>query len=420
MLWKLTGFELKKSVGNRFFIIALCLLLLINMLLLCGLREWMEFRANIKSGVIPTDEETLERAKHFGLYISTDGKIANFIRQNYALFTDLTPEELEAFEIAMKEKYGEDIFTDPLEAVPDAMLAPSGYFADQQDLSVILDYQRNVQRRLEVEDACDRAVRAARIFGGEALEKGDNYGVRRNINIIHLYSAPRSQTLTPVRGWDEILFETPTMLLVFLLVLLSCAGSFTGENDRKTWLLLHTAKNGKGKTLAAKYLSGAFTAVMLTVLFHLSSLAAIWFKGGFMGLTEPAVALNELLMIPWDLTVWQYVLLTLACRIFAAVLLSVLLQTISALCRSSVISYGVGAVVLGGCALLAYFPPREELLAGPLSLANPLKYFETYYTANLFGFPVLWAVVQAVLWSALCAISIFLAHKVYHRKRGAV
>ena len=101
-------------------------------------------------------------------------------------------------------------------------------------------------------------------------------------------------------------------------------------------------------------------------------------------------------------------------------MLSVLLQTISALCRSSVISYGVGAVVLGGCALLAYFPPRAELLAGPLSLANPLKYFETYYTANLFGFPVLWAVVQAVLWSALCAISIFLAHKVYHRKRGAV
>ncbi len=94
-----------------------------------------------------------------------------------------------------------------------------------------------------------------------------------------------------------------------------------------------------------------------------------------------------------------------------------LLTTISALSRSSVISYAVGAIVLGGCLLLVYIPPKTEWLAGPLALSSPLKYFDSYDTANLFGFPVLWAVVQALLWCALSGVCVWLAQKVYHRKR---
>ena len=64
-----------------------------------------------------------------------------------------------------------------------------------------------------------------------------------------------------------------------------------------------------------------------------------------------------------------------------------------------------------------YIPPKTEWLAGPLALSSPLKYFDSYDTANLFGFPVLWAVVQAVLWCALSGVCVWLAQKVYHRKR---
>ncbi len=53
-----------------------------------------------------------------------------------------------------------------------------------------------------------------------------------------------------------------------------------------------------------------------------------------------------------------------------------------------------------------YIPPKTEWLAGPLALSSPLKYFDSYDTANLFGFPVLWAVVQAVLWCALSGVCV--------------
>ena len=158
-------------------------------------------------------------------------------------------------------------------------------------------------------------------------------------------------------------------------------------------------------------------AVGLTILFQVASLGAILFRGGLLGFNQPVAALEQLRLFPYAVTVGQYVFLTLACQVFAAVVLSILLTTISALSRSSVISYAVGAIVLGGCLLLVYIPPKTEWLAGPLALSSPLKYFDSYDTANLFGFPVLWAVVQAVLWCALSGVCVWLAQKVYHRKR---
>ena len=155
----------------------------------------------------------------------------------------------------------------------------------------------------------------------------------------------------------------------------------------------------------------------LTILFQVASLGAILFRGGLLGFNQPVAALEQLRLFPYAVTVGQYVFLTLACQVFAAVVLSILLTTISALSRSSVISYAVGAIVLGGCLLLVYIPPKTEWLAGPLALSSPLKYFDSYDTANLFGFPVLWAVVQAVLWCALSGVCVWLAQKVYHRKR---
>ena len=157
--------------------------------------------------------------------------------------------------------------------------------------------------------------------------------------------------------------------------------------------------------------------VKRTILFQVASLGAILFRGGLLGFNQPVAALEQLRLFPYTVTLGQYVFLTLACQVFAAVVLSILLTTISALSRSSVISYAVGAIVLGGCLLLVYIPPKTEWLAGPLALSSPLKYFDSYDTANLFGFPVLWAVVQALLWCALSGVCVWLAQKVYHRKR---
>ena len=68
----------------------------------------------------------------------------------------------------------------------------------------------------------------------------------------------------------------------------------------------------------------------LTILFQVASLGAILFRGGLLGFNQPVAALEQLRLFPYTVTVGQYVFLTLACQVFAAVVLSILLTTISA------------------------------------------------------------------------------------------
>ena len=46
----LTCFELKKMLGGRFFLIALCLLLAVNILLNCGIHNYLLVREAVASG----------------------------------------------------------------------------------------------------------------------------------------------------------------------------------------------------------------------------------------------------------------------------------------------------------------------------------------------------------------------------------
>ena len=44
MLRTLIRYECKKSIGNRFFLIVLCLFLLVQMVWIGGLQEWLEYQ----------------------------------------------------------------------------------------------------------------------------------------------------------------------------------------------------------------------------------------------------------------------------------------------------------------------------------------------------------------------------------------
>ena len=419
MVGKLTRYELKKSILNKFFLIIFCLFLALNVVLTGGLLDYLDLLESIATG--PMAEAAAEDGgPSIWDYLSDAQENGDYMRQTYGPLADMTPEERTEFETAMVEKYGSDVFSPSFIPTAEMMTGPDYFGTDFGDFTYIGNYASLLQKNLDNQAAWDTAVNAAKAYGRDALAAGDNYGIRRNLQIIRLYSTPREEITSRTYNWEEYLFQSPTMLLVFLLVLLACAGSVTGERDRQTWMLLHTAKNGKGKTLLAKYLAGAITAAGLTVLFQLASLGAAWIKGGLMGGTQPVTEFEVLRMFPYPFTVWQYALLALGCQAFAAVQLSVLLTSISAFSKTSVISYGAGVLLLGVSLLLVFDPPRSPWLDGPLALARPLTYFSSYDTANLFGFPVLWAVVQAALWSIIGAVCAILAYRVYRRKRRAV
>ena len=85
------------------------------------------------------------------------------------------------------------------------------------------------------------------------------------------------------------------------------------------------------------------------------------------------------------------------------------MNTTSAFSKTSVIAYAAAAVVLGFLSL-----------AGFLDLAEPLTYFDSFNTANVFGFPVLRCIVHMVLWAMAGGMCIYAAHRVFHRKGKVV
>ena len=411
MLRKLVRYELKKQLSGPFLVIVLVLLLAVNVLLNCGLREYADLVEDYKVNLGQVYPQS------FWEYSQSQ----NGFDYSWGIYTTLNT-DMDGFAAAMVEKYGEDCFEvvhDFFARLPEEAYKRPGYFGDEwNDEQMISRYASLMDKNEELTKMLGRAVEAAKVYGREALEAGDNYGIRRNIDIIELYTVPRGQITSAIRGWNDVLFGTYTMLFVFLMILLSCGGSFCAEREKQTVLLLHTSKYGKGMTMIAKYLSGAVIAAGLTVIFQLSTMGAVWFKEGFMGLNQPAAAMEQLIMLSWPMKVWQYALVHLGCQILAAVLLSVIVNSISALSKTSILSYVAGVLVLG--LLLVAQNAKSEWLMGPLSLADPVRYFDSYCTANIFGFPVLWVILQTLLWAVLCGGCVYLAHRRFHRKGETV
>lgn len=408
MLRKLVRYELKKQLSGSFFVILLVLLLAVNVLLNCGIRE---YRDNVKQYEIDVGQEY-----PYGFWEAKKNERIGFgyTQRNY----DILNTDMEGFAAAMIAEYGEDVF-DPFGMLPEETYQLPGYFGDDcSDGSLIWAYSTLLTENEDLTRSIHKAVEAAKAYGREALEEGDNYGIRRNIDIIELYTVPRDQITSPIKGWDDVLFGTHTMLFVFLMILLACGGSFCAEREKQTVLLLHTSKYGKGMTMVAKYLSGAIIAAGLTVIFQLSTIGAVWFKEGFMGLNQPAAAMEQTTMLSWPMTVWQYALVHLVCQILAAVLLSVIVSSISTLSKTSILSYVAG--VLSLALLLLMQSAKHEWLMGPLSLADPVRYFDSYCTANIFGFPVLWVIVQTLLWAVIGGGCVYAAHWRFHRKGETV
>lgn len=411
---RLIQFELRKALKSKFFLIVFCLAVLVSFLLQCGIPVYQDYVQGVKEYDPTLPVET------FFEYMDGHRRVSRLWKEEAASYSAIPEEEHIRITAALKEKYGEDVLTNYFFIDSEEIRqAPgcSGTLADFDYLSVA-EYLHSLNT--DAEEQVNTVLRSAEAFLKEAQTAGDIYGVRRNEEILRLYSMPREKITTYICHTGDAFLNTPSMLFVCLFVLLTAAASVAGEHDRRTWLLLHTARNGKEKNLLAKYISGWLIGAGLTVTFQAVSIAALYFQGGIVGADQPVTIIDELVLCPWPIRVWQYALLSLACQVFTAVIFSTLLTTVSAFSKNGVIAYGIGSLILGGCLLLLYFPPKTEWLAGPLALAEPCKYFARYHVCNLFGVPVLWAAIHGVVWTFCAAALILIAAGVYCRKRRVV
>lgn len=414
MMQKLVLFELKKSLRNRFFAAVFCAALAVNFLLHCGIGDYREYTALWEQA--DPEVKAASPLRDFWTYSAENRSTARYYRELYGFVAGLTDGEKAAALGAIEARYGKGVLEDPYGALDQGIDSVPGCFASYSDLTVLTALSALSDRNAEMEDAVRKVLSGAASLKAEAEADGDLYNVRRNSEILRLYSLPRGTVTVGMGDAGERLFSAPTMKLVFLLLLLTAAASVSGERSRGTWALLCTAKNGRGTTLLAKYAAGWVSAAVLTAVFQFDALLALAFRGALPVWEQPVAALGSLRLCPYPMTVRQFFLLSLFLQTFSASLFATLVTTVSALCGTGVVSYGIGALLLGGGALLAEFPPKNVWLWGPLSLSEPVRYFDGYFSCDLFGRPVLWVVVHLALWTAVAAGLVCLAMEAVRRE----
>ncbi len=409
MTGKLVLYELKKSLKDRFVPVIMMVLLMISAIPFCLLGEYADAMRQYKMAGVQTIS--------LPAYVKNMRDAGKERMEKSRVFTRMTALERETFENSMREKYGEDVFTAEFLPPQEGMAELPGVLGEKvSDLEAIFMVRDLMRENKEIQADMENVIRSAKALGRDAVRREDDYAVRRNLKIIELYSVKRKEARGIILGWDQFLFSGQSAVCAFLLILLVSAGSFAREKDEGVRDFLMTARNGKGRTAFAKYAACGITGGAVAFLCWLASLAGTGLTVGLCGHEESVCRLAELRFCPWPLTIGEYALIMLLCQVLAGVFVAILLAALSAVMPGGAVSYAAGVLLLGVFLRLLYALPRREYLAGPASLADPRRFFASYYTADAFGYPMQWLLLQTLLMTAACFAFALLGSCAYVRR----
>lgn len=376
---KLIRFEIRKILKSRFFVLIALLFLLSELVL--AIPKLSEFR--------------------FGfVWMKWD-------KNSYDFYYSLSDEELEAFCQAMEEKYGADVFTNPV--FPPASFQAPGYFGeDQQDVTYIQIRWGILSDQGRIGDARKEVLRKAGKLLETAEAENDPYRIRQWEQMLRIYSKELPPVNYPVRGWTDFIGRFEILIPVLLLSLLIGGLAFSQENDYGTKNYLRTTKLGDHTTVLAKIAAVVILSLAAVVLCSLAAAAVLFLEFGFMGGGNPVQRIYEYVLSPLTLKIWQFCLMKIGAEMLVAAIFSVWMAAISFVSKKTWMSYLIGGVFLGAALLIHYFKAAAFRHADLLSIVDMEYYFSSYYTANILGLPVNRWVLLVLGWTAAAALLVFL------------
>lgn len=376
---KLIRFEIRKILKSRFFVLIALLFLLSELVL--AIPKLSEFR--------------------FGfVWMKWD-------KNSYDFYYSLSDEELEAFCKAMEEKYGADVFTNPM--FPPASFQGPGYFGDDQaDINYIQVRQAILMEQGRIDDARAEVLRKAGKLLETAEAEGDTYRIRELGQMIRIYAKELPPVNYPVRGWTDLIGRFEILIPILLLSLLIGGLAFSQENDYGTKNYLRTTMLGDHMTVLAKIAAVVILSLTAVALCNLVAGAVLFLEFGFMGGSNPVQRIYEYILSPLPLKIWQFCLMKIGAEIFTTAIFSVWMAAISFVSKKTWMSYLIGGVFLGAALLVHYFMTSAFRHVDLLSIVNLEYYFSSHYTANILGFPVNRWLLLLLGWTAATAVLVFL------------
>lgn len=225
--------------------------------------------------------------------------------------------------------------------------------------------------------------------------------------------------------WDKYnAYETGIVIIIFLFMICILAGTYTKERLDNMNYILCTAKVSSFRIIADKWLAGILLGIGSILIVNFNLIIAFIFYGGTSGYNADIVNLgNGFVYSPYNIAIWQYMLLKILFQSIGIVFIVVLVEYMSLR-----FEYRYPIVIYGS---LLFFPQFVSYLVvldresykmvdmlydwSLLAAVHPEHAFYKYHTFNVVGIPVDYNVVYILVIIGLILFIGMLTVKKYHQ-----
>ncbi len=265
-----------------------------------------------------------------------------------------------------------------------------------------------------------------------AMGMEDSYRYRFQLRTQETYNTLR-KTVTfrdgPVYGWGYYFEYDAALVFIFLSVLLLTVTVMSCDRTADMLPVIHCTANGKRGTALAKMGVIAVGAVLLALVFSLSTYAVFAVNCGFSDAGDAIQAIGRYspfspadnLYIPLACTVGEYHALLLFVRCLGFLLFAALVAAVCALVRHSLFALLGGILLYGGNVYLAGLEyvtddaPLKNL--NLLQVTEAIPVLERFRTVALGKYAVDYLPFTVGLFLVLSALLLGLAALVYRKRR---
>jgi ABC-type transport system involved in multi-copper enzyme maturation permease subunit len=285
---------------------------------------------------------------------------------------------------------------------------------DNAVLNAKADQDRRTSRLSEFKNAMNTAQ----------SEQGKNSFAYRNA-ALH-YSMIKQLVMPGVYftyPWKNII-DFPTVLgflIIVAMVLLGVSPIFSDEYASGLDALILSSKNGRRKITGAKIIACMLYCAAAALIFTLVNMAGYFAALGTIGFDAPIQSIYTYLASPYGLTVGQYFLAQTVVAVVGSISFGLLVLLISVLSKSALIPFFTCGCLVGlttiikvmNLTLPGYFSWFVDFSYSELIRVEGL--FSTFKTYNIFGYPMPYLNMMAVVAVCVSLVSIFLTFKVFRR-----
>ena len=343
-------------------------------------------------------------------YTSKPNEIEPYVRKVYNEIYLTDPEGTQAYYQEMYDYVQENIRGGEVE-LPSTYFPDSG-FDDYRLLRMVFSYveeQGEYESKLNsILNLTKRQLRDLRSYGYSE----DHYSVVSRVMLIERYRTLLDAGLpgnSYTYGYDHYL-QTGTTTGIFLLLFLTAAVAYIFLNDSSVGFrpILHTTPCGRGSTATAKLCVACVLTLAVSLLFFLSSFAAVGLRQGYSSSQDAIQLIKGCERVPYQWSVTTYLAVHTAVRLLGYLVYGLFVAGLACIKLPYVLCFGGGAVMIGtqyylfAKKYLGTVPPiRYMNLAAMLDGTLPLGFFRT---VSLFGLAVQQIIFMVVLLLLLCAV----------------